>query len=422
MLSSGFFNAELVDEEYDRVYDAEQFAEYFHMFIANGVFPNPATNLQVVSNTTPSMSISVSEGTGWINGYFVKNDSLYPLAIQVANASLNRVDAVVLRWNKSSRTIDLAVKTGTPGPSPVAPNIQRDSDIYELMIATVMVNAGATSITQSMITDKRPDSSVCGWVTGAVEQIDTTNLFAQYNAAFQEWFDDVQSQLEGDVATNLLNRINQVQTELQANIDLKVNISDKASVAQAQAATDDTKWMTAKKVFDLIKAKKCSYDDMLKLVLQVISTYSGRKMNLSSSSASGNLGTPSGTGTYSTTTVMDLSSLPNDAKVAAFGNFTYTATGGGSSNIPQTKFVIKLKVNSTTYTLSEEESGNYSGNQTGNILEKVFENLNIYNLFGVYLKKTDSVSILTTQTNIGNSSYHSEKTLISVSMDFYYIQ
>lgn len=215
-LTFGFFNAEMTDiDQYDRVYAAEEFAEYFSLFVANGVFPTPATQLQVVANSTPNMGVNVKEGFGWINGYYAKNDSPYSLALQAAHGSLNRMDAVVLRWDNASRSMQLAVKTGNPAASPIAPTLRRDVEVYELMLATITVAAGATNITQSAITDKRPDKSVCGWVTGAVQNIDTTNLFAQYNAEFHEWFSEVQAALEGDVATNLLNKINALSTSMK---------------------------------------------------------------------------------------------------------------------------------------------------------------------------------------------------------------
>ena len=239
-LSYGFFNAELTQSgQYDRVYEAEQFAEYFHLIVSNGVFPDPATQLQVVASNTPDMNVNVSDGYGWINGYFAKNEGLYPLAIQAANGTLNRVDAVVLRWVNASRSMELAIKTGTAASSPVTPSLQRDTDVYEIMLATVTVAAGATSISQSAVTDKRADTSVCGWVTGAVQNIDTTNLFAQYDAAFKTWFEDIQAQLEGDVVTNLINRINTIDAA-------KVNISDKASEDDLLNGKSDSKWLTPK--------------------------------------------------------------------------------------------------------------------------------------------------------------------------------
>lgn len=260
-LTSAFFDAKLVGDEYDRVYSAESFAEYFASFIANGVFPDPATNLQVVANVPGDMTVRVKSGLGWINGYYCNNDGDYQLTLSPANGTLPRIDAVVLRWSRSNRSISLEVKTGVAASSPSAPSLERSADNYELMLASIHVVAGATSIAQANITDKRPDSTVCGWVKGVVDQIDTTDLFAQYDDAFQTWFDNLQSQLSGNVAANLQSQITALEnnkanvssvTNLQSQItalgNSKVNVSDKASTAQAQAGTDDTKWMTPAKV------------------------------------------------------------------------------------------------------------------------------------------------------------------------------
>lgn len=262
-LTSAFFDAELVGGEYDRVYSAERFAEYFASFIANGVFPNPATNLQVVANAPSDMTVRVKSGLGWINGYYCNNDEDYLLTISPANGTLPRIDAVVLRWSRSNRSISLEVKTGVATSSPSAPPLERSADNYELMLASIRVVAGTTSIAQASITDKRPDSMVCGWVKGVVDQIDTTGLFAQYNDAFQTWFANLQSQLSGDVAANL-------QSQITALKDNKVNVSDKASTAQAQAGTDDTKWMTPAKV-------KSWWDNLYnKLILSVAKGGTGK--------------------------------------------------------------------------------------------------------------------------------------------------
>lgn len=215
----GFFDAELSSEgKYDRAYNADQFAEYFNLIVSNGVFPTPATQLQVVANTTADMGIKVSAGYGWINGYFAKNDSPYSLSIKTASGSLKRIDAVVLRWIRETRSMELAVKTGTAASSPSLPGLTRNDEVYELMLAYITLSAGATKVTQSMITDTRTNSSLCGIVTGAVQSIDTTNLFAQYDAAFQDWFDNLKAQLGGNVATNL-------QTQIDALVE-RANTAD----------------------------------------------------------------------------------------------------------------------------------------------------------------------------------------------------
>jgi len=77
-LTYGFFDAELVQGQYDRVYNAAEFAQYFSLLIKNGVFPDPSTNLQVkASSPTANMNVNIEAGYGWINGYWAKNDTLY---------------------------------------------------------------------------------------------------------------------------------------------------------------------------------------------------------------------------------------------------------------------------------------------------------------------------------------------------------
>lgn len=242
-LTYGFFDAELVQGQYDRVYDAAEFAQYFSLLIKNGVFPDPSTNLQVkASSPTANMNVNIEAGYGWINGYWAKNDSPYTLTIQPAHGSLNRIDAVVLRWVSSTRSMEFDVLTGTPNASPQVPNLTRTVEIYELMLASITVANGATSIAQASITDKRPDSSVCGWVTSLIENIDTTDLFAQFEDAFETWFDNIKGQLEGDVVTNL-----------QRQIDERVKIGDKATEEEVITGTDDTKWVTPKALSTITK-------------------------------------------------------------------------------------------------------------------------------------------------------------------------
>lgn len=254
-LTYGFFNAELAGSgRYDRVYAAEQFAEYFSLFVKNGVFPTPATQLQVTANNPANMRVYVNSGYGWINGYYAKNSGPYPIAIQAAHGSLSRIDAVVLRWVNASRWIELAVKKGTAAANPSTPTLQRDANIYELMLATITIPAGTTAITQSMITDTRPNESLCGWVTGAVQNIDTTNLFAQYDAAFHEWFNDVKVQLEGNVATNLLNRIKAIEDDVADKWEKTLSASTKVELGLPSNATPDDAFSSLNTLLKSVRA------------------------------------------------------------------------------------------------------------------------------------------------------------------------
>lgn len=190
----GFFNAQLVGEEYDRVYLAEQFAAYFASFIGNGVFGSSMQQLEVVANN--DMTTNVLSGQAWINGWWYRNTDVYTLSHSVADGVLSRIDVVVLRWDHSARDMYLRVIEGTPSANPVKPAIVRNADYYDLQLCTVSIPAGSIRITQAQITDTRLDNSVCGLVTGVVDQIDTTSLFTQFQTAFQEWKDNQQADYE----------------------------------------------------------------------------------------------------------------------------------------------------------------------------------------------------------------------------------
>ena len=209
--TSGFFDA--IDQgggNYDRVYDAANFAHYFSLLIQNGVFPNPSTGMQVKASANPDMHVTVQPGDGWINGYYIsiENNNPEQLTIPTANPSLSRFDSVIMGLNYVDRKIEIYVKSGAVSANPSPVTLQRDNDLYEMELAQIRVSAGSASISQSNIHDMRSNTARCGIVKGTVDQIDTTDLFAQYDDAFQTWFSNIQSQLSGDVAANLQNQIN----------------------------------------------------------------------------------------------------------------------------------------------------------------------------------------------------------------------
>lgn len=183
----GFFNAQLVGEEYDRVYLAEQFAAYFASFIGNGVFGKSMQQLEVVAQSSPNMSVKVLSGQAWINGWWYRNSDEYTINLDVADGVLSRIDRIVIRWGNQERDVWLDVIKGTPSSKPVAPPIVRNADYYDLGSALVLIEKGAIRITQAQITDTRLDNSVCGLVTGVVDQIDTTDLYNQFEQYFKEF-------------------------------------------------------------------------------------------------------------------------------------------------------------------------------------------------------------------------------------------
>jgi len=233
MERSAFFNS----VNNDRVYNAQSFAEYFASFIANGVFPNPSNNLQVFAYD--GFQLRVSPGKAWINGYFYVNDDDLYITLDLPDAVLSRIDAVVLRYSLADRNIKVAVKKGAFSSSPTPPTLQRDASIYELCLAQVYVAAGATSITQADITDTRLSTELCGIVHAVVDQVDTTTLFNQYLSWYQQtttdaeadievmkqqfeqdfntWFATIQSILDENTAMQLQSQIDSLSSSLSSH-------------------------------------------------------------------------------------------------------------------------------------------------------------------------------------------------------------
>lgn len=199
----------------DRKYKAEDMALHFSKVLTNGVMPS-GTQLQATANS--GMSIIVTAGSAWINGYAYHNDGDFTLTFDAADGVLNRIDRIVVRWGRLARSVNLTIVKGSPSSSPTAPAVVRSADYYDLGIATVSIGTGITAITQAMITDTRMDNTVCGFVSSLI-QPDTSGWFSQFDTAFNDaisenqsnwaaWFATVQDALDEDTAGNLLNLIN----------------------------------------------------------------------------------------------------------------------------------------------------------------------------------------------------------------------
>lgn len=232
-MRSGFFNSEIIgyDAEnmpvFDRAEEASFFAKYFSQFISNGVFPNPSTNMQVLATT--GMNVKVGIGTCYINGYMGWVEPAETFEIEESDTQA-RIDRIVARLDFATKDIQIKIKKGTPLGNPVAPELQRDYDIYEIGLADIRVNANVIEITQENITDLRLNTELCGIVANQLQHVDTTTLFNQYQEwlnrvtgeaetnldnmqtefeqSFNNWFQTVQDTLDGDTAGHLLNLIN----------------------------------------------------------------------------------------------------------------------------------------------------------------------------------------------------------------------
>lgn len=247
MEKSSFFNS----VNGDRKYKAEDFANFFNSLVTNGVFPNPSSNVQVLANN--NMTVTIKVGKAWINGYCYYNDSDFVLPISVADGVLNRIDRVVLRLDTAGRAIKAVIKKGVFASTPIAKDLQRDADGFELGLADIYIGKGVTSISQVNITDLRMNTSLCGWVNSLI-QADTTAIFNQFQAwyntqtaKYQTDMDSTENQYKSDMVSKEQEFINQFNTWFNSvkgilGTDVAGNLQNEIDTLY----TDNTKFTTVK--------------------------------------------------------------------------------------------------------------------------------------------------------------------------------
>jgi len=185
----------------DREYNADSLEIWLKKFFFSGVF-----NGDLAVTATTGMGISVGSGYANLQGKVKFFGAPTTFTLAAADPDNDRIDTVVVERDDGNRNITLKVVQGTPSatPTPVAP--VRESGIYQLVLAQILVGSAVSSISQLDITDTRSNSALCGWVASTVSEIDFDSMMAQYTA----WFDEFTSHFDADVALELQNEIDEI--------------------------------------------------------------------------------------------------------------------------------------------------------------------------------------------------------------------
>ncbi len=180
---SGFFNALLTENGYDRKYNANDYTSNLAVIISNGVLRSSNDDLKV---TASGMITTVGVGRAWIDGHYYYNDAPFVFAETPSLMAGKRYDRIMLRLDKgiSSRNISLVYVKGVVSNDPVKPEPTRTENVYDLVLADIYVEANATSV---VVTDTRADSDVCGWVYSVNGD---GSFFTSLDNNFMEWFED----------------------------------------------------------------------------------------------------------------------------------------------------------------------------------------------------------------------------------------
>lgn len=108
---------------------------------------DPCTDLQVVAQGTPDMTVKVNIGRAMINFVPVELTVAWDSsAITAPTGGNSRIDLVQIDEDEN-----VSIKTGTPSGSPSAPTADADAT----GLATILLTTGMTTITNGDITDVR---------------------------------------------------------------------------------------------------------------------------------------------------------------------------------------------------------------------------------------------------------------------------
>lgn len=233
-ITYGYFNS--IDG--DRKYNADQMSEYFDGLVSNGVYLNVGGAFKVTASGS-GLSVNVAPGRAIIDCKWLKSDAVETVSLSQAHATKPRYTAICLRLNESDRRMEITTHDGEAAASPEKPYPVRTSGFYDLIIAYVLVPANASSISQANITDTRASKSLCGWVSGLVDQVDTGQLFDQFNTAYQNmlrqmenWQVTQQAQYEAWFATLTQDlTVGAICVEYNKNVVFPANSGGGKSVA-----------------------------------------------------------------------------------------------------------------------------------------------------------------------------------------------
>lgn len=184
-----FFNSQLVDGEYDREYQAQDFADYFGTVLTSGFISSDGEMGLSSKVESGTLNTIIAPGKAIIKGHWYENTSDLTLEHPIPEADNDRIDRIVLRLDRrnSERNVKLHVVEGTPSETPQAPEVRRDNYIYELGVARIRVRANTSSLEKDDLIDDRLNDDVGGIVNSMI-----TVPHAEFKRMWDEFFTDVQ--------------------------------------------------------------------------------------------------------------------------------------------------------------------------------------------------------------------------------------
>lgn len=222
-VTSGFFDAHLVNGIPDRKYSADDFGAIFDGIISDGIFqkyPSSVYNETTgewepfkVTAESDSLAIQVNPGRAWFDRTWTLNDDVDILTLVDRNTTLDRIDGVFIRTDKDNRQNTILVYTGEPSISPQKPNPTNTANVKYYPLAYIRV-AASEDITKPITNDDITNAiGVYGgtqYAKSNITDVTTTtesiikNLEAQfdsyqkaYGKEFEDWFESIRNSIGG---------------------------------------------------------------------------------------------------------------------------------------------------------------------------------------------------------------------------------
>lgn len=226
-LVSRFFNS--IDD--DRPYDATDWATYFAALITKGVCHEEDMAVTADGSASAGYAGVVTVGLGMliVRGYMAEIANAQEALNVPLNATGTRPDLVIVQLDMLARQFNLLYRTGSVvNYEGVEPALVNNENIAELALARVDVPAGATAITQDMVTDLRMNNDYCGIASLRWDDNNDVRRF------FDGW-----SQRMNVLYTSIHSALTENQAAyLQAEID-NLNPYDQAFTLRASGWTAD---------------------------------------------------------------------------------------------------------------------------------------------------------------------------------------
>lgn len=212
----------------DRIYDAQDFRDWMNHMFSEGVSVN-----DFFVSPAGGMSLTVPGGYVHIRGASKTFTDDTTLTIAAPNPALDRTDAVVLELDVPRKIIEIKIVVGAASETPVEPEIVRNDDIWQLVLAYVHVRAGTSVITDSDVEDVRVDRNKCGYLIRSACDNDMSPVIAIYDetvgdiianttGSFSTWFESQKAAFSHDVASQIETISAEITAE-QAGVTAKMD-------------------------------------------------------------------------------------------------------------------------------------------------------------------------------------------------------